>query len=93
MEAVLAGNFADGFEDDDLRYALELGLVRAPATGGIEFANSIYREVIPRVLAGRAQQSIPALQEHVAVTPAGYGRPRRSLAGFRLHSLGRATFG
>jgi hypothetical protein len=32
-------------------------------------------------------------KERVAVTPAGYCRPRRSLAGFRLHSLGRATFG
>ena len=81
MEAVMAGNFADAFQDDDLRYALELGLVRAPVTGGIEFANSIYREVIPRVLAGRAQQSIPALQPSW-LTPAGQIDPGRLMAAF-----------
>jgi hypothetical protein len=81
MEAVLAGDFADGFQDDDLRYALELGLVRAPATGGIEFANAIYREVIPRVLAGRAQQSIPALQP-TWLTPAGHIDAARLMEAF-----------
>ena len=81
VEAVMAGAFADGFEDDDLRYAVELGLVRAPSTGGIEFANSIYREVIPRVLAGRAQQSIPAIQP-TWLTPSGHIEPVRLMEAF-----------
>lgn len=37
---------------DDLRYVQDLGLVRAEGGGGLVIANPIYREVIPRSLAG-----------------------------------------
>ncbi|MBF0121010.1 MAG: ATP-binding protein [Desulfobacterales bacterium] len=43
--------------DDDLQYVIDLGLARI-ATTGLEIANSIYREIIPRQLTTIAQVNI-----------------------------------
>ena len=46
----MAGLVASDLPPDDVRYVQELGLVRA-SEQGLEIANPIYREVIPRGLA------------------------------------------
>ena len=49
IEPVLAGAaFSVGTPEDDLDYAVDIGLVRAEGT--VEIANPIYREIIPRQL-------------------------------------------
>ncbi len=62
IEPLLAGvDLAEGFKRDDVDYVRDLGLIRQGVAGGIEIANLIYREVIPRELgwtiqSGMAQQ-------------------------------------
>lgn len=62
IEPLLAGvDLAEGFMKDDVDYVRDLGLIRQDVAGGIEIANPIYREVIPRELgwniqSGMAQQ-------------------------------------
>jgi hypothetical protein len=46
--------------EDDLRYVLDLGLVRARRGAGIVIANPIYREMIPRALTSDPQRLAPA---------------------------------
>jgi hypothetical protein len=36
---------------DDIRFAIDLGLLRMTETGGLDVENPIYREVIVRALA------------------------------------------
>lgn len=62
IEPVLAGGLLPAMPDDDRRYALDLGLIRRGASGALEIANPIYREVIPRVLADPILDTIPALR-------------------------------
>lgn len=50
IEPILAGELlATDLLDDDLRFVSDLGLIRE-GTHGLEIANPIYREVIPRAL-------------------------------------------
>jgi type II secretory pathway predicted ATPase ExeA len=58
IEPILAGDEVFEVPEDDRRLVLDLGLVRKVNGGHLEIANPIYREVIPRVLAGSAQDSI-----------------------------------
>ncbi len=60
IEPILAGTALTSVPEDDLRYVLDLGLVRYGLHGGLEIANPIYREVIPRSLASIAYASLPA---------------------------------
>ncbi len=46
---------------DDVRFVLDLGLVRRPDGGGIEIANPIYREIIPTVLAFVTRAFLPKI--------------------------------
>lgn len=46
---------------DDIEYVLDLGLVRSVNGGGIEIANPIYKEIIPRALAYVTQSSLPRI--------------------------------
>ncbi|MCB9539534.1 MAG: ATP-binding protein [Myxococcales bacterium] len=62
IEPILAGQTLAGVEPDDVRFALELGLVRVRDHGGVEIANPIYHEVIPRALAETAQYSLPRIE-------------------------------
>ena len=64
IEPILAGRMMGDVPDDDIRFVQDLGLVRLSSEGGLLIANSIYREVIPRALAGNARASLP----HIAPT-------------------------
>lgn len=60
IEPILAGGAAShDLPEDDIRYAVDLGLVRWD--GGLEIANPIYSEIIPRVLAVAARAYLPRL--------------------------------
>ncbi|NJL27603.1 MAG: AAA family ATPase [Thermoanaerobaculia bacterium] len=59
IEPILAGELlAPDTLADDLQFCLDLGLV-ASAPTGLEIANPIYREVIPRALAWVVQDTLP----------------------------------
>lgn len=51
IQPILSGQALPNIVEDDLRYVLDLGLCNRDARGGIQIANPIYREVIPKVLA------------------------------------------
>ena len=58
IEAVLAGQLLpSGVIDDDLQFVKDLGLATS-GPGGLEIANPIYREIVPRVLTERLEESI-----------------------------------
>jgi hypothetical protein len=61
LEPILAGAALGDVPEDDLRFVQDLGLVRMAREGGLEVANPLYREVIPRVLANTAMASLPQL--------------------------------
>ncbi|WPB77854.1 ATP-binding protein [Archangium violaceum] len=61
LEPILAGLALGNVPEDDLRFVQDLGLVRMARTGGLEVANPLYREIIPRVLANTAFASLPPL--------------------------------
>lgn len=61
IEPILAGGTLGDVPEDDRRYVLDLGLVRATETGGFTIANPIYREVIARTLAAGPRASLPAI--------------------------------
>ena len=50
VEPILSGQELVNTPEDDLRYVLDLGLCNRDSRGGIQIANPIYREVIPKVL-------------------------------------------
>ncbi len=59
IEPMLAGEMITQGTDDDRQYLVDLGLLRREGSGGLIIANPIYREVIPRILAGAPQDSLP----------------------------------
>lgn len=61
IEPMLAGDVLDAVPPDDRDYVVDLGLVRRMEGGRLAIANPIYGEVIPRVLAGSAQESLPVI--------------------------------
>jgi hypothetical protein len=61
LEPLLAGLTLGDVPEDDLRFVQDLGLVRMAKTGGLEVANPIYREIIPRALAVTAMASLPSI--------------------------------
>jgi hypothetical protein len=62
IEPMLAGSALGDVPQDDIRYVIDLGLARTINGSSLEIANPIYREVIPRALAGTAQASLPHMQ-------------------------------
>lgn len=62
IEPMLAGLALGDVPADDLRFVQDLGLVHLNPAGGLEIANPIYREVLPRVLATTAFASLPRIQ-------------------------------
>jgi type II secretory pathway predicted ATPase ExeA len=61
IEPMLAGQDLGETPDDDRQFLVDLGLVRRDPQGGLVIANPIYREVIPRVLTGGTQDSLPLI--------------------------------
>ncbi len=59
MEPILAGadRATEAQADDDTQYCIDLGLIRR-GPGGLEIANRIYQEVIPRELAFEVQTDL-----------------------------------
>ena len=88
VEPLLAGSSLDNTPVGDWEYARDLGLVRLAVDGGLEIANPVYGEVIPRVLASKAQAALPALQPDW-LHPDGSLAPGKLLEAFlsfwRLH--------
>jgi hypothetical protein len=62
LEPILAGGALGDVPDDDLRFVQDLGLLRMTSEGGLEVANPIYREIIPRSLAATAMASLPRVK-------------------------------
>ncbi len=62
IEPMLAGRLLADVPQDDIRFVIDLGLARTTNGSTLEIANPIYREVIPRALAGTAQASLPRAQ-------------------------------
>jgi hypothetical protein len=61
VEPMLAGTTPAEVSEDDRRFAVDLGLLRRSALGGLEVANPIYREIIVRTLAGGASDALPQI--------------------------------
>lgn len=62
IEPMLAGGTLGNVPPDDIQFVLDLGLCRMNPAGGLVIANPIYREVLPRVLAGTPIASLPHIQ-------------------------------
>jgi hypothetical protein len=61
IEPMLAGQELGDIPDDDVRFILDLGLCKMGAEGGLVMANSIYREVLPRVLTVVPMAALPQI--------------------------------
>ncbi|WP_437630176.1 ATP-binding protein [Sorangium sp. So ce854] len=61
VEPMLAGSTLGDVPEDDRRFAVDLGLVRRAAEGGLVIANPIYREIIVRQLASGVRDSLPRI--------------------------------
>jgi hypothetical protein len=61
VEPLLAGLTLGDVPEDDIRFVQDLGLLRIGATGGLEVANPIYKQVIPRMLASTPMASLPSI--------------------------------
>ncbi len=59
VEPLLPGLPLGDVPEDDIRLVQDLGLLRMGTTGGLEVANPIYRQVIPRMLASTPLASLP----------------------------------
>ncbi len=60
LQPILAGRFpADDVVDDDIRFVKDLGLLARGESGGLEIANPIYREIIPRALTAATEEYLP----------------------------------
>ena len=70
LEPMLAGDLMGDLPEDDVRFALDLGLLRRSPLGGVEVANPIYREIIVRTLAQGPSNTLPAIQT-TWLTPEG----------------------
>ncbi len=81
IEPILAGVALPAVPEDDLRYVLDLGLVRRSSQGGLVVANPIYREVIPRSLLSVPSASLPQIPA-TWLTATGHLDAPRLLAAF-----------
>lgn len=81
IEPILAGDVLDAVPLDDRDYVIDLGLVRRTDASGLAIANRIYGEVIPRVLASSAQDSLPAIRP-TWLNPDGSLNPDQLLESF-----------
>ncbi|MEM7032556.1 MAG: ATP-binding protein [Chloroflexota bacterium] len=62
IEPILSGGTLDNVPVDHREYVIDLGLAKRIDRSSMTVANPIYSEVIPRVLASGAQDSLPRLQ-------------------------------
>jgi hypothetical protein len=81
IEPMLAGQELGDIPHDDRQFLVDLGLVVRNPAGGLMPANPIYREVLPRVLASGAQDSLPVIRPSW-LTPVGTLDPEQLLQAF-----------
>ena len=81
IEPMLAGTLMEGVPEDDRQYLVDLGLLRRDGAGGLVVANPIYREVLPRSLAGGPQDTLPRIAP-TWLNPDGSLNPERLLNAF-----------
>lgn len=81
LEPMLAGGVLGDVPEDDVRFALDLGLVRMDPAGGLEVANPIYREIIVRELSFTRRASLPHIP-NTWLTPEGTLDERALLQAF-----------
>ena len=62
IQPMLAGEDLANTPEDNLRYVLDLGLCRRDRGGGLEIANPIYREILPKNLAAVAIASLTSVE-------------------------------
>jgi len=62
IQPMLSGVALVELPPDDVRYAIDLGLVRLGEKGSLEVSNPIYREIIAKNLAYIARVSLPTIQ-------------------------------
>ncbi len=62
LEPMLAGTIPGPLPPDDVRFAVDLGLIRMNEAGAFEVANPIYREVVVRELSFPSRAALPPLQ-------------------------------
>jgi hypothetical protein len=69
IEPILVGeSFGVAFDEEDVQYVIDLGLVRRERGGALTIANGIYQEIIPRALSWGTQMGITQ-------QPAWYTKP------------------
>ncbi|WP_305070872.1 hypothetical protein [Myxococcus sp. AS-1-15] len=61
LEPMLSGDIPPPLPPDDVRFAVDLGLVRFKPEGGLEVVNPIYREIIVRELAFPSRAALPSI--------------------------------
>lgn len=61
LEPMLAGTSPGELLPDDIRFAVDLGLLQQSTVGGLAVANPIYREIIVRELAVSTRAALPAI--------------------------------
>jgi hypothetical protein len=61
IQSILAGEDLPDLPEDDIRYVLDLGLCRT-LKQGLEIANPIYKEVLPRILAYTTTMSLGTIE-------------------------------
>ena len=76
--------------DDDIQFVKDLGLI-ATGPAGLEIANPLYREIIPRALTGVLQESLPVLRAPF-IAPDGSLLFEKILADFRAFWCQHAEF-
>ncbi|NVZ10361.1 AAA family ATPase [Allochromatium humboldtianum] len=81
IEPMLAGTALGEIPVDERDYLIDLGLLRRSGGSGLEVANPIYREVLPRTLAGGPQDSLPQISPSW-LTPTGDLDPEALLDAF-----------
>ena len=81
VEPMLAGTSPGRLEPDDIRFAIDLGLLRQSTIGGLEVANPIYREIIVRELAVSTRAALPVIAP-TWLTPEGRLDAERLLEAF-----------
>jgi type II secretory pathway predicted ATPase ExeA len=73
LPLLLGNDVRIGLQDDDASYCRDLGLIRE-GPDGVEIANPIYREVVPRCLTTGVQADLQGLHK-----PSWYIRPDQTL--------------
>lgn len=81
VEPILSGGELGDIPSDDRQFLVDVGLVVRSRAGGLTVANPIYREVLPRVLAGGPQDSLPLISPSW-LTPEGKLDPEKLLDAF-----------